>query len=153
MHQDDSGKMVPFQFADESDGTRRLLDILPAFIMLGEKRYSTTFVIDELDRSLHPNLTRNLVEAFLSCRNESSRTQLIFTTHDAQLMTQDLLRRDEIWVTERDGLGASKLVAFSEFKDVRSDRDIRKSYLRGRMGGVPRIRSTILPCEEEAEAR
>jgi len=144
---------VPFQYLDESDGTRRLLDILPAFLMLGDERYSSTFVIDELDRSLHPNLTRNLVEMFLACRRESSRTQLVFTTHDAQLMTQEIFRRDELWAAERDQSGASKLIAFSEFKDVRKDRDIRKSYLQGRMGGVPHIRGTNSQCSEEVEAR
>jgi len=153
IHQNDIGEMVPFEYSDESDGTRRLLDVLPAFLMLGDKNYSTTFVIDELDRSLHPNLTRNLIDEFLSNRQISSRTQLIFTTHDAQLMTQDLFRRDEIWITERDQSGASKLVAFSEFKDVRKDKDIRKSYLQGRLGGIPRIRTTIPPCEDEASIR
>jgi hypothetical protein len=68
-------------------------------------------------------------------------------------MTQDIFRRDEIWITERDQFGASKLVAFSEFKDVRKDKDIRKSYLQGRMGGVPRIRTASSPCEEEAPVR
>jgi AAA15 family ATPase/GTPase len=153
FHQNVLGKMVPFDFSDESDGTRRLCDVLPAFLMLGAKEYSTSFVIDELDRSLHPNLTRNLIEEFLTGRHQSSRSQLIFTTHDAQLMTQDIFRRDEIWVTERDRFGASKLVAFSEFKDVRSDKDIRKSYLQGRMGGVPRIRTTNTACEDEAAVR
>jgi AAA15 family ATPase/GTPase len=153
MHQSDHHKMVAFQFSDESDGTRRLLDVLPAFLMLADKRYSTTFVIDELDRSLHPNLTRNLIEGFLSSRNQSSRTQLIFTTHDAQLMTQHIFRRDELWITERDDSGASTLVAFSEFKDVRKDKDIRKSYLQGRLGGVPRIRTTGASCEDEAAVR
>jgi hypothetical protein len=153
IHQNDVGGMVPFEFSDESDGTRRLLDVLPAFLMLGDKRYSTIFVIDELDRSLHPNLTRNLIDEFLASRQLSSRTQLIFTTHDAQLMSQDIFRRDEIWVTERDPVGASKLVAFSEFKDVRKDKDIRKSYLQGRLGGIPKIRGTVAACEDEATVR
>jgi hypothetical protein len=68
-------------------------------------------------------------------------------------MTQDIFRRDEIWITERDQFGASKLVAFSEFKDVRKDKDIRKSYLQGRMGGVPRIKTVSSPCEDEASVR
>jgi len=68
-------------------------------------------------------------------------------------MTQDIFRRDEIWITERDRFGASKLAAFSEFKDVRKDKDIRKSYLQGRMGGVPRIRTTSSLLEDEAAVR
>lgn len=54
-------------------------------------------------------------------------------------MDQQLLRRDEMWVTERDIFGNSNLLSFSEYKDVRYDKDIRKSYLQGRLGGVPRI--------------
>jgi AAA15 family ATPase/GTPase len=153
VHESESGKEIPFSFADESDGTRRLLDVLPAFLSLEERPSPPVFVIDELDRSLHSNLTRSLLEHYLAQRTESSRSQLIFTTHDTQLMTQDIFRRDEIWVTERDRFGASKLVAFSEFKDVRRDRDIRKSYLQGRMGGVPRIRIANTACEDEEIVR
>jgi AAA15 family ATPase/GTPase len=153
VHQAESGEEIPFNFADESDGTRRLLDIVPAFLALGEKQLSAVFVIDELDRSLHSNLTRNLLTHYLGQRTDSSRSQLIFTTHDAQLMTQDIFRRDEIWITERDQSGASKLVAFSEFKDVRRDKDIRKSYLQGRMGGIPKIRSSAGSCEDEVSVR
>jgi hypothetical protein len=54
-------------------------------------------------------------------------------------MDQQLLRRDEMWVAERDATGVSSLLSFSEYKDVRYDKDIRKSYLQGRLGGVPRI--------------
>jgi AAA15 family ATPase/GTPase len=154
VHQSENGEEILFSFADESDGTRRLLDVLPAFLSLEEKPTSPPiFVIDELDRSLHSNLTRSLLEHYLLQRTDSSRSQLIFTTHDTQLMTQDIFRRDEIWITERDQSGASKLVAFSEFKDVRRDKDIRKSYLQGRLGGVPRIRPTITACEDEATVR
>jgi AAA15 family ATPase/GTPase len=153
VHQSESGKEILFSFADESDGTRRLLDVLPAFLSLEERPSPPVFVIDELDRSLHSNLTKSLLEHYLGQRTDSSQSQLIFTTHDTQLMTQDVFRRDEIWITERDPSGASKLVAFSEFKDVRKDKDIRKSYLQGRLGGVPRIRTTSSPCEDEASVR
>jgi len=152
IHMTEGGDEIPFRLADESDGTRRLIDLLPAFLSL-EGLYLRTFVIDELDRSLHSNLTRNLLEHFLEQRTNSSRSQLIFTTHDTQLMTQDIFRRDEIWITERDQFGASKLVAFSEFKDVRKDKDIRKSYLQGRLGGVPRIKTASAPSEDEAAVR
>jgi AAA15 family ATPase/GTPase len=153
VHENESGEEILFNFSDESDGTRRLFDLLPAFLFLEERSIPPVFVIDELDRSLHPNLTKDLLEHYLDQRTNSSRSQLIFTTHDTQLMTQDIFRRDEIWITERDQFGASKLVAFSEFKDVRKDKDIRKSYLQGRMGGVPRIKTVSSPCEDEASVR
>jgi AAA15 family ATPase/GTPase len=153
IHRGESGEEILFNLSDESDGTRRLLDLLPAFLFLEESKTPPVFVIDELDRSLHSNLTRSLIEHYLGQRTDASQSQLIFTTHDTQLMTQDIFRRDEIWVTERDQFGASKLVAFSEFKDVRKDKDIRKSYLQGRLGGIPKIRSTIVACEDEAAVR
>jgi uncharacterized protein len=154
IHRSQTGAEVPFKFTMESDGTRRLLDLLPAFFFLDQSFMESTYAIDELDRSLHSNLTKSLLKRFLEHRKSSSRSQLIFTTHDTELMSQKILRRDEIWITERNDSGASTLSAFSEFKDVRKDKDIRKSYLQGRMGGVPRIKETIDLCgEDEVKAR
>ena len=96
-------------------------------------------MIDEVDRSLHTLLTRRLLQAYLASCSADSRTQLLLTTHDVLLMDQQLLRRDEMWVAERKLNGVSILVSFSDYKDVRYDKDIRKSYLQGRLGGIPRI--------------
>ncbi len=76
---------------------------------------------------------------YLSKCSHNSRSQLLFTTHNVLLMDQDLLRRDEMWIAERNAEGVSSLLSFSEYKDVRYDKDIRKSYLQGRLGGIPRI--------------
>jgi AAA15 family ATPase/GTPase len=149
IHRAKSGENIAFPLADESDGTRRLLNLLPAFLLLENRKGPFVFVIDELDRSLHSLLTRELLERYLLQRKDSSRSQLIFTTHDLQLMDQAIFRRDEMWVTDRDEWGASDLIAFSDYKDVRRDKDIRKSYLQGRMGGVPRIRSVSVVCDDE----
>ncbi len=138
-HESSDGSRIPFDMNRESDGSRRLLDILPAIVMLMQEQNATTFIIDELDRSLHTLVTRRLLEQYLASCSGESRGQLLFTTHDVLLMDQDLLRRDEMWVTERDSSGASALYSFSEFKDVRYDKDIRKSYLLGRLGGIPRM--------------
>src|SRR5664279_751886 len=115
------------------------MDLLPAFLSVANPASRRVYVVDELDRSLHTLLTRSLLESYLGCCSANSRAQFIFTTHDALLMDQHLLRRDEIWVTERRKDGSSALFSFSEFKDARKDNDIRKSYLQGRLGGVPRI--------------
>jgi AAA15 family ATPase/GTPase len=80
-----------------------------------------------------------LIEAYLGNCSTESRAQLLITTHDVLLMDQELFRRDEMWITERNSRGSSELVSFSDYKDVRYDKDIRKSYLQGRLGGVPRI--------------
>ncbi|MBK9778231.1 MAG: ATP-binding protein [bacterium] len=139
QHRHEDGSLTRFELAHESDGTIRIIDLLPAFLDLADPATARIYVIDELDRSLHTLLTRRLLEMFLSASGPDTRGQLLFTTHDALLMDQSLLRRDEMWVTERNDRGESTLMSFSEYKDVRYDKDIRKSYLQGRLGGVPRI--------------
>lgn len=148
FHKDSKGQDVKFDMQNESDGTQRTIDLLPAFLDLSTESNDKVFIIDELDRSLHTLLTRRLLEAYLFTCGPECRSQLLFTTHDVLLMDQELLRRDEMWVAERDRTGSSTLISFSEYKDVRNDKDIRKSYLQGRLGGVPRIlmgtlRSTV----------
>jgi uncharacterized protein len=138
-HINKNNKEIPFELNKESDGTKRLIDILPIFLDILNINLSITVLIDELDRSLHTLLTRQLIQNFLDCCSEKTRSQLIFTTHDVLLMDQKLLRRDEMWVTERNYYGESSLYSFSEFKKIRFDKNIRKSYLEGRLGGIPRI--------------
>lgn len=130
---------IPFDFEDESAGTIRMLDLLPAILNLINHKQSKVYFIDEFDHRLHTLMTRNFLETFLRSCNHKNRSQLIFTTHDVLLMDQDILRRDEIWITERNKKGCSSLISFAEYKDVRSDKDIRKSYLQGRLGGIPKI--------------
>jgi hypothetical protein len=138
-HQGADGKEVKFEIDQESDGSQRVIDLLPAFLEIAAPGTAKVFVVDELDRSMHTMLTRQLIEGYLASCSEDTRAQLFFTTHDALLMDQSLFRRDEMWVAERDRAGISTLVSFSEFKDVRYDKDIRKSYLQGRLGGIPKI--------------
>lgn len=139
FHPKSDGTEAKFEMRQESDGTQRIIDLLPAFLDLSEETSQKVYVIDEVDRSLHSLLIRNLIETYLSCCSAKTRTQLLLTTHDVMLMDQQLLRRDEMWVTERDASGATTLFSFSEYKDIRYDKNIRKSYLQGRMGGIPRV--------------
>lgn len=139
FHAMPGGMEIKFDAQEESDGSQRVMDLLPAFLSLMAPNSRAVCVIDEIDRSLHTLLIRQLIEQYLSGCSSDTRSQLLMTTHNTHLMDQKLLRRDEIWVTERDGFGASNLMSFSEYKDVRYDKDIRKSYLQGRLGGVPRI--------------
>ena len=138
-HPKADGTEAKFEMRHESDGSQRVIDLLPAFLELSAQISKKVYVIDEVDRSLHTLLTRRLLEAYLANCSTETRTQLLLTTHDVLLMDQQLLRRDEMWVAERDATGASSLLSFSEYKDVRYDKDIRKSYLQGRLGGIPRI--------------
>jgi AAA15 family ATPase/GTPase len=138
VHKDVDGKPVVFSFDDESDGTNRLLDLLPAFIEL-KNQTGKVYIIDELDRCLHTKLSKTLLKYYLNSCNENSRSQLIFTTHDVMLMDQNTFRRDELWVTDRSSEGVSSLYSFSDYKDIRSDKDLRKYYLQGNLKGIPRI--------------
>ena len=139
FHRGIDGAEVKFEFLDESDGSQRMIDLLPAFLDLTSAKCQKVYVIDEFDRSLHTHLTRWLLEHYLLQCSRQSRSQLLFTTHDAQLIDQSLLRRDEIWITETNRHGSSHLISFGEYQDIRHDKDIRKSYLQGRLGGVPKI--------------
>jgi AAA15 family ATPase/GTPase len=139
FHTKQDGQEVKFEMNHESDGSQRVIDLLPAFLEISAERSKKVYVIDEVDRSMHTLLTRSLLEGYLQNCSSNSRAQLLFTTHDVLLMDQNLLRRDEMWVTERDANGVSSLLSFSDYKKIRYDKDIRKSYLQGRLGGIPRI--------------
>lgn len=137
MHVDSDGDDVPFSFSEESDGTRRLVDIVPMIQKLRAGN-GCVFVVDELDRSIHPNLMERMLQDYLGSIDGGYRGQLIFTTHDSNLLDQRTIRRDEAWVVERDLDGASSICAVSDFR-LRKDADIRNGYLIGRFGGVPRV--------------
>lgn len=119
--------------SEESDGTRRLLQLLPALHVARAK--GATYFIDEIDRSMHPMLIWKFLETFLSACGEQN-SQIIVTTHESNLLDLDLLRRDEIWFAEKDQDLSTNLYSLSDFK-VRKDLEIRKHYLQGRFGAVP----------------
>ena len=136
-HLKEDGTEAIFETYQESAGSQWLLGLLPLIVMLSSPESRHVLFIDEFDHSLHTLLTQRLLSMFLSHCSAETRSQLMFTTHDVQFLDQSLLRRDEIWVAERESNGASSLTSFSEYDDVRNDKDIRKSYLQGRMGGIP----------------
>lgn len=127
----------PLPWGNESDGTRSAAQMISVFSQCIKN--SSLLVIDEIDRSFHTELSRSLVDGFLDSIFAESRNQLIFTTHDLLLMDPDRLRRDEMWLTEKDRFGRTELINLSTYKMLRKDKDIRKSYLLGRFGGIPDI--------------
>lgn len=134
-HGDDS---ILFTLGEESDGTIRLLDLLEILIAGSEK----TYVVDELDRCLHPCLTYRFVELFLQVAQKKN-IQLIVTTHESRLLDFDLLRKDEVWFINKNDAGSSSIYSLDEYND-RFDKKIDKAYLDGRYGGVP-IFNTVFP--------
>lgn len=121
-----------FRFEDESDGTRRLFDLID---MLLSKKEDAVYVVDELERSLHPKLTKHYLDIFIDLHS-GQRNQLLFTTHESSIMDQSLFRRDEIWFVERDGQNSSSIYSLDRFKE-RYDKRLEKAYLEGRYGAVP----------------
>jgi AAA15 family ATPase/GTPase len=138
-HKSISGGSVRFELANESEGTQRYIDLLPAFFEMVRPGRPKVFIIDELDRSLHTQLSKHLVQSYLRAMDLDSRSQLIFTTHDVTLLDQEMLRRDEIWFVEKQPEGMSTLKSLASFEGIRYDKDIRRGYLDGNFGGVPRI--------------
>lgn len=129
----DTDEMAELEISFESDGTRRLLDLIPIVASLNDS--DRVYVIDELDRSLHSALSYKFLQLFLQESNQQ-HSQLIVTTHETNLLDLELLRRDEIWFVEKDPSGASSMYSLEEFTP-RYDKDIRKGYLHGRFGAVP----------------
>lgn len=134
-----------FNFSEESDGTRRLFDLMD--MLLKADNNETVYVVDELERSLHPKLTYHFIDLFKQF-NEKKNVQLIFTTHEPTIMDQELFRRDEIWFVERDADNCSKLYSLDKFKE-RYDKKLSKAYLEGRYGAVPVFKSFKFAKEDE----
>ena len=134
-----NGKQVAFDIDEESDGTQRLLDLLPMLYSIRENRNAIYFV-DEIDRSLHTKLSQFLLSEFVNCCAETNN-QIIFTAHDVNLINTDSFRQEEIWFIEKNKLGESRLRPLSDF-DLKEGQDTLKAYLNGRFGAVPMIRGS-----------
>ena len=134
---DESGKekSISFDFEEESLGTKNLFILNP--ILLSVLKEGKILIVDELDRSLHPFLVKYIVKLFNSEEYNKNGAQLIFNTHDTNLLSLNLFRRDQIWFTEKDyKKGATDLYPLDDFP-VRKTENIQKGYLNGRYGAVP----------------
>lgn len=131
-HVDSKGRKVKFELFEESDGTLRLIDFIPVLFVL--INYSATVIIDEIDQSIHPSLLKEFISKVQNYPNKLG--QLIFTTHESNLLDLELFRQDEIWFAEKNEGCETHFYALSDF-DVRTDLDIRKGYLSGRFGAIP----------------
>lgn len=127
-----TGEDVVFELGEESDGSIRLLDFIPMLIDL--KQNEVDYLIDEIDRSMHPMLSQKILECYFSGLDADHDTQLIFSTHECNLLNLDLIRADEVWFVEKSKDGASHLTSLAEYKPRE---DLRKGYLQGRYGAIP----------------
>jgi len=130
--------------SDESHGTQKFFELCgPIIDTLADGK---VLVVDELDSRLHPKLIKAICQLFNSSEMNRNNAQLIFVSHNTNVLDKDILRRDQIWFTEKDKYGASELFSLVEFKDpkngkkIRNDASYEKSYLSGIYGSVPHVR-------------
>lgn len=123
-----------FSLAEESDGTVRLLDLIEVLLCRDTER---VYIIDEINRRLHPLLTYNFVQQYLQLADERN-IQLIVTTHESRLMDFDLLRKDEIGFVNKDETGRSVYYSMDSFGE-RFDKKVCKSYFEGKYGAIPKF--------------
>ena len=128
------GKNVPFKFLQESLGTRALISLLvPVFMNL---KTGGVLIVDELESSLHTLLSKRLVELFSSPNFNKNGAQLVFTTHETQLLNFDSIRREHVWLTEKCMDGATHISPLTDYK-INKKVNLRNGYLDGRFGSIP----------------
>lgn len=123
-----------FEFNEESEGTRRLFDLLNVFLY---KNRNKTYIIDEIDKSLHPNMLNRIIES-LSLHQKRFDVQAIFTVNQTEIMKQEIFRRDQIWFVDKNIDGDSRMYFLDGFHE-RFDKVISKAYLEGKYGAVPKF--------------
>ena len=142
--QDDAGETNTYvlNMAEESDGTNSYFKLIG--IIKNALEQGTLLVADEIDAHLHPLLTKHLVMLFNNSDTNPNGAQLIFTSHNTNLLDLDILRRDQIWFTEKDDLtAATDLFSLYDFS-IRKDAKVEKGYLLGRYGAIPFIHGGLL---------
>lgn len=125
------GKKIEFSMESESDGTHRLFQLLEILICKKEKVY----IMDEINRSLHPKLTVQFVKKYFA-NAKDRRIQLVTTTHETRIMSHDIVRRDEIWIADKNADDSTKLFSLED-EQVRIDKVLDQNYMDNVWGGVP----------------
>ncbi len=138
---DGTSQLFPLSLADESDGTRKLMSIAPAIERV--LNCGGVLLVDELDKEMHPLMVQMIVSKFQSSRTNPKHAQIIFTTHDTELLSMELLRKDQLYFADKSRkTGISSLYSISEL-NTPTNVNVRKSYLLGKYGASP-----DLPIEE-----
>jgi uncharacterized protein len=137
FHKVDGMDPVSLDFeSEESAGTRRFFSLIGPWLDILES--GKTVFIDEIETSLHPLLIRELLKLLFSAENNPKGAQVVFTTHNPILLDTTLMRRDQIWFTEKSSTGATHLYPLTDYQP-RKDEALAKGYLSGRYGGIPFI--------------
>lgn len=149
MNNSDEVGMIPL--SEESGGTLKMFSLYP--LIQDVLNNGGILFVDELNSRLHPLLVRNIIMLFLDSTINTNNAQLIFTTHDIWQLSNDLLRRDEIWFVEKDDDGVSSLYSLADFIDdtgtkIRKDENYTKNYLTGKYGAIPKLKLFDIFMEE-----
>ena len=146
VDENNNKKSYKLNFDDESSGTKVLFYFAPSLKRAFES--SRVIIVDELERSMHPALVEFIIKLFNNRDINKVNSQLIFTTHATNLLNIELLRRDQIWFTEKNpDNGVSDLYPLDSFS-VRKDENIQKGYINGRYGAIPFIKDADLWLED-----
>jgi uncharacterized protein len=148
------GERISFESFDlareESDGTQKIFAL--ASLLINSLESGKVLIVDEFDARLHPLLSQAIVKLFNSNETNPKNAQLILMTHDTNLLSNKIFRRDQVWFTEKDRYGATLLYSLAEYK-VRNDASYGSDYIKGRYGAIPYIQgveSLIAPLSPEA---
>lgn len=148
-HKTEDDRIIGLDWNKESKGTRRLFEIGAAIIQALHEECGVVYV-DEIDSSLHPLLSRAIIQTFHNPKANYRNVQLIFNTHDTTLLDPELFRRDQIWFTERKQDYSSTLYPLSDFRP-RKEESLAKNYLQGRYGAIPFIGDLASKWIQEGE--
>lgn len=137
INKDGQEDMFPLELSDESDGTRRLMSLAPGIEQVLQQ--GGVLMVDEIDRELHPLLAEFIISKFQSPETNPGHAQIIFTTHDTELLNMEILRKDQVYFVDKEKKsGVSDLFNLTDFP-VRTNDNIRKAYLVGKYGAVPDV--------------
>ena len=135
MHKAEGIEPVALDFDDEeSDGTRRFFALLGPWLDILDNGY--TAFVDEIETSLHPILVRELLKLLFCGKNNPRGAQIVFTTHNPVFLDSTLIRRDQVWFTEKSPRGETHLYPLTDYQP-RKDEALAKGYLAGRYGAIP----------------
>ena len=138
-HKTEHGQSVELSLNEESDGTQKIFELAAPWIDTFDNGH--VIVLDELHEHLHPALVRFLVNRFHDPGANANGAQLIFSTHDTSILNQDVFRRDQIWFCERNSRQETSVFPLTDFRPRRGVENLKRSYLGGRYGAVPVLRS------------
>ena len=137
-HISESGDLVPFEKKMESRGTLRIFTLIPFFMMV--LRTGSTLIVDEIEASLHPHIAELIIKIFNDPTVNLKNAQLIFTTHDMALMSQNVLRKDQVYLSMKSLEKGTEYICLDDFDNSLKDTSpFAKWYDEGRLGGLPVI--------------